>query len=239
MKKQKEYEIYTDASVNNITKIATYSIIISSENKILRTVAKKSYIPIENPTEIEILAIFQAINILFNCYFNKNEKQKFSIKTDCISARDFYLQNKKMRIFKKDNTIQNKMKNTYKDFYADLSKAGSELKIKWVPRNSNKIAHKYAYGMLKSAEILNRDNDDITINVNTLCEMLSEFSKDQKMIFQHLLSLTDTEDFIRTTQSSIASSLKISNSSVSKTIRKLSEFNIIQKIGRGKYLLQK
>ena len=64
MKKEKLYEIFTDASFDSKTKIATYAIVIIQEKKIIKAFAKKCKIQLENSTECEIFAIFQAINII-------------------------------------------------------------------------------------------------------------------------------------------------------------------------------
>ena len=56
------------------------------------------------------------------------------------------------------------MKQKYKEFSDELSKRGSSIKISWVSRKSNKIAHKYAYSMLKSTEIFGKQTDGIIIS---------------------------------------------------------------------------
>ena len=50
MKKIKKYNIYTDASFDEKYSIATYSIVIMLENKILKSYSKKSRVEIKNST---------------------------------------------------------------------------------------------------------------------------------------------------------------------------------------------
>lgn len=46
MSRQKKYNIYTDASFDNKNSVATYSIIVMLENKVLKSYSKKSRIDI-------------------------------------------------------------------------------------------------------------------------------------------------------------------------------------------------
>lgn len=62
--KEKTYEIFTDSSFDNKTKIAVYSIVIMQEKKIVKAFAKKCRLHLENSTECEVFAVFQAINII-------------------------------------------------------------------------------------------------------------------------------------------------------------------------------
>ena len=41
METQKTYEIFTDASFDDVAKVGTYAIVIMQENKIVRIIAKK------------------------------------------------------------------------------------------------------------------------------------------------------------------------------------------------------
>ena len=128
MKKEKEYQIYTDASFKKEYNLATYSIVIMSENKILRTIAKSSYIEITKSTEIEILAIYQAIIWILNCYLNNNEVQKFYIKTDCEEARNFFIYpSKKIKGFEKNEKLKKEMRQKYAELSSELLKKGGKI----------------------------------------------------------------------------------------------------------------
>ena len=124
MKKQKKYNIYTDASFDDKSSVATYSIIIMSENKILKSYSKKSRIEIKNSTEIEVFAVYQAMNLILSCYINKSESQVFCINTDCTQVPAFFEnKNYKMKIFKHNEDIKRDMIKTYnEEKYADFSK---------------------------------------------------------------------------------------------------------------------
>lgn len=58
MEEEKSYEIYTDASFDDETKVGTYAIVIIQGNNILKVISKKCRIKIEKSTECEIFAIF-------------------------------------------------------------------------------------------------------------------------------------------------------------------------------------
>ncbi len=69
----KKYNIYTDASFDSNNNVATYSIIVMAENKILKSYSKKSRIEIKNSTEIELFAVYQAMNLILSCYIDKSK----------------------------------------------------------------------------------------------------------------------------------------------------------------------
>lgn len=89
MEEEKTYEIYTDAIFDDETKLGTYAIVIIQGNNIVKVIAKKCKIRLEKSTECEKFAIFQAINVILSNLLNNNKIQKFWIRTDCLSARDF------------------------------------------------------------------------------------------------------------------------------------------------------
>ena len=93
--------------------------------------------------------------------------------------------------------------------------------------------------MLKNVEMFGKQNDDITINKKTFCEILSKFSKEQNQIVNYLFSMLNTENLILTTQNSIAETLNISDSIVNRTFKKLIQLKILQKIRNGIYMLER
>lgn len=87
METQKIYEIFTDASFDDVAKVGTYAIVIMQENKIVKIIAKKCNVQLENSTECEVFAIFQAINLIQGSLLKKNITQKFWLRTDCEIGR--------------------------------------------------------------------------------------------------------------------------------------------------------
>lgn len=61
---EKTYEIYTDASFDNKTKLGTYSVTITQENKVIKAFGKPCEKRLSNSVESEVFAIFQAMNII-------------------------------------------------------------------------------------------------------------------------------------------------------------------------------
>jgi len=159
MEEEKAYEIYTDASFDAETKLGTYAIVIIQENNIVKVIAKKCTIQLNKSTECEIFAIFQAINIILSNLLNQSKIQKFRIRTDCSSARDFFtVENNKTKNFKQNSAIVELMKSMYKKVCQKLSRKGCSFKLRWIPRESNKAAHKYAYAALQKIKNNNIKN---------------------------------------------------------------------------------
>lgn len=110
MEVQKVYEIFTDASYDDVTKVGTYAIVIMQENKVVKIIAKKCNVQLENSTECEVFAIFQAINLIQGSLLKKNMIQKFWLRTDCVVARDFFIEDKnKVKVFESNLTLSNKL----------------------------------------------------------------------------------------------------------------------------------
>lgn len=241
MNRQKKYNIYTDASFDNKNSVATYSIIVMLENKVLKSYSKKSRIEIKNSTEIEVFAVYQAMNLILSCYISKAEYQVFCINTDCTQVPIFFEnKNNKMKIFKHDENIKKDMLKTYNVISTKLSRKNCSFSLKWIQRDLNKIAHKQTYNMLKRVRKVNKLNtskEDVLINKKIFCEILSNFDKKQISVILHLLNIVGQDGLIVMTQKILAENLKVSISVVNKTIKELRQFGILDKVKNGKYLL--
>lgn len=238
MEKEKTYTIYTDASFDAQTKLGTYAVIIMQENIVIKMIAKKCRIQLNNSIECEIFAIYQAINIILSCYIKKNKIQKFKIKTDCIGAKEFFVdQNYNMKIFKNEKDLLDIIKNKYKQICRKLLRSGCSFTLKWVPRNANKIAHKYSYLVFKRLKKINSKNEILTIDLNLFITILTTFNKKQCEIILHLINNANQQKIIIITQKQIAEFLNIPISTINKSFNELIELNIIEKVKNGKYAL--
>lgn len=236
-----KYDIYTDASFDNQSKIATYAIVVMFENKILKSFSKASKIEIKNSTEIEAFAVYQAINLILSCYINKNENQIICINTDCAQVPDFF-QNKKskVKIFQDNNEMIENMKKAYNVVSTKLSKKNSNFILKWISRNLNKVAHKQTYNMLKRVrKIKNVGNikEDLLISKNVFCSLLSNYDKNRYLILVYLVDILDGESLIKITQKEVSEKLKINLGIVNKTFGQLIEMRILEKVKNGIYML--
>ena len=236
-----KYDIYTDASFDNQSKIATYAIVVMFENKILKSFSKASKIEIKNSTEIETFAVYQAINLILSCYINKNENQIICINTDCVQVPDFF-QNKKskVKIFQNNSEMIETMKKAYNVVKTKLSGENSNFILKWISRDMNKIAHKQTYNMLKRVrKIKNFENtkEDILINKNIFCSLLSNYDKNQYLILVYLLNILDNEGLIKITQKVVSEQLNLTLSIVNKKFKQLIELKVLEKVRNGRYML--
>lgn len=236
-----KYDIYTDASFDNQSKIATYAIVVMFENKILKSFSKASKIEIKNSTEIETFAVYQAINLILSCYINKNQNQIICINTDCAQVPDFF-QNKKskVKIFQNNSEMIETMKKAYSVVKTKLSGENSNFILKWISRDMNKIAHKQTYNMLKRVrKIKNFENtkEDILINKNIFCSLLSNYDKNQYLILVYLLNILDNEGLIKITQKVVSEQLNLTLSIVNKKFKQLIELKVLEKVRNGRYML--
>lgn len=237
MQMEDNYNIYTDASFDDALKLGTYAIIVMQENKIVKSISKKCRIKVENSTECEVFAIYEAINIILNCFINKNKLQKFCIKTDCAIAREFFINNNKIKIFKENSDMLVTMKDVYKKLSKKLAKKDCSFKIKWISRKSNKIAHKYSYSIFQKLKVSDNRKELLLIDKNVFMDILLKLNKIQYTIIIYLINNSNEEKLINITQKEVANDLNVSTYEINRCFKLLMNLSILQKIKNGKYFL--
>ena len=240
MSAEESFIIYTDASFDGQTKIGTYGIIVIKDNSKIKTIAKKCRIEMNSSIECEIFAIYQAINIILSCYINKDKIQKFRIRTDCEVAREFVLgENDSKNIFPNNDEFKTDIRKTYRKTCIKLSKYNSSFKIKWIPRQSNKAAHKHSYAAFK--KIRNNTNNPskeiILMEKKSFFDILTRITKKEIKIIIYLFNNSNEQKIIYVTQEEISKSLNISITTINNFLKKLIDLNIIEKIKNGKYAI--
>ena len=238
METQKTYEIFTDASFDDVSKVGTYAIVIMQENKIVRIIAKKCNVQLENSTECEVFAIFQAINLIQGSLLKKNITQKFWLRTDCLIARDFFIENEnKIKVFENNLTLLNTIKQTYERIKKILSKKDCSFRLKWIPRKINKVAHKYAYSAFQKLKTINSKKDIVLIDKYSFLRLLKEFNLKEYKVILYIFKNANEQKLILKTQSEIAEKLELSTYSINKIFKEFIKLNILGKIKNGKYIL--
>lgn len=238
METQKIYEIFTDASFDDVAKVGTYAIVIMQENKIVRIIAKKCNVQLENSTECEVFAIFQAINLIQGSLLNKNITQKFWLRTDCVVARDFFIEDEsKIKVFENNLTLLNTIKQTYTRIKKTLSKKDCSFRLRWIPRESNKIAHKHAYSAFQKLKTTNNKKDIVLIDIDSFLRLLQGFNSNQYKVISYLFKNSNEQKLILKTQSEIAEKIELSTYSINKIFKEFIKLNILGKIKNGKYIL--
>lgn len=235
LKTENTYKIYTDASFDTKTKIGTYAVIIKQNNKVIKAFGRRCRTKLENSTECEVFAIFQAINIIDIGLLKKDKKQNFLIHTDCESAKDFFKANKKVNIFKKDVVLFNKIKQSSKSIKEKLSKNHGNLTINCIPRSKNTIAHNYSYKEFKSFRQL--PDKSIYIDKTFFLRIIKESASKTCKVIMILSQISDKDDLIFKTQNEIADLLDISVSTINKIFKDLIQLNVLSKIKNGIYSL--
>lgn len=176
MANKKTYKICTDASFDNKTKLGTYSIIIQENGKIIKAFGKKCGVKLDNSLECETFAVFQAINIIDSNLFKKEQKQDFLIQTDCEGAKEFFSENKRINIFKKNIELYNKIKKRNEEIKEKLSINNCKFNINLIPREHNKIAHSCSYKIFKSLKKISNEgiNENILVNKKLFLKLIQE-----------------------------------------------------------------
>ena len=227
METQKTYEIFTDASFDAVAKVGTYSIVIMQENKIVRIIAKKCNVQLENSTECEVFAIFQAINLIQGSLLKKNITQKFWLRTDCLVARDFFIENEnKIKVFENNLTLLNTIKQTYERIKKVLSKKDCSFRLKWIPREINKVAHKHAYSAFQKLKTINSKKDIVLIDKYSFLRLLKEFNSKEYKVILYIFKNANEQKLILKTQSEIAEKLELSTYSINKIFKEFIKLNI-------------
>lgn len=132
------------------------------------------------------------------------------------------------------------MKKAYNVVKTKLSGENSNFILKWISRDMNKIAHKQTYNMLKRVrKIKNFENtkEDILINKNIFCSLLSNYDKNQYLILVYLLNILDNEGLIKITQKVVSEQLNLTLSIVNKKFKQLIELKVLEKVRNGRYML--
>lgn len=238
MEQESKYNIYTDASFDDSTKLGTYAIVIMQENKTIKVISKKCRIKLENSLECEIFAIYQAINVILSCFLNRNKLQKFCIKTDCDRAREFFInKNNKNKIFTKNIELAMIMKKNYEKVSKKLSRNKCSFKIKWISRKINKVAHKYSYSTFQKLKVIDDKRELLLIDKKSFIEILLKLSKSQYKIIVYLINVSNEEKMIIMTQKEIAEDLNMSLCEINKSFKEFINLSILEKIQNGKYAL--
>ena len=208
------------------------------ENKIVKIIAKKCNVQLENSTECEVFAIFQAINHIQGSLLKKNITQKFWLRTDCVVARDFFIEHEsKIKVFENNLTLLYTIKQTYERMKKALSKKDCSFRLRWIPREINKIAHKHAYSAFQKLKKINIKNDIVLLDRYSFLRLLQEFNSKQYKVISYLFHISNEQKLIFKTQSGIAKNLELSTYSINKIFKEFIKLNILGKIKNGKYIL--
>ena len=239
MNEEENFIIYTDASFDEKNKIGTYGIIVTKDNNKIKTITKKCRIQMNNSIECEIFAIYQAINLILSCYINKEKIQKFRVRTDCEVAREFFIEKNDKKIFQNNIEIKDEIKNIYRKICIKLSKYSSSFKIKWIPRNTNKIAHNHSYATFKKIKNNSNNlvNEIILIEKKIFLEMLTKITKKESRIIIYLFENLNEQKSISITQEELSKYLNLSITTINNLFKKLIALNVVEKVKNGKYAI--
>ena len=239
MNEEENFIIYTDASFDEKSKTGTYGIIVIKDDNKIKTITKKCRIQMNNSTECEIFAIYQAINLILSCYINKGKIQKFRVRTDCEIAREFFIEKNDKKVFQNNVEIKDEIKNIYRKMCIKLSKFSGSFKIKWIPRNTNKIAHNHSYATLKKIKnnSNNLANEIILIEKKSFLEILTKITKKESRIIIYLFENLNDQKIISITQEELPKYLNLSITTINNLFKKLIDLNIVEKVKNGKYAI--
>lgn len=235
LKETKSCEIYTDASFDDNTKLATYSIVITSQEKVLEVFSKRCKLNVEKSTECEIFAIYQAMSLILAKYLVKNKYQEFLIKTDCQSARNFFVcKDVQVKVFEYNPDISVMMLNVYKKLCKKLSGKNRNFEIKWISEKENKLAHQYTYSTFqkvkKDMKQLNKNSikDEIVVlEKKHLLKIINELSANQRKVLCYFIERKTNNGMIKFNEEDVAENLNLSKNTATRAITVLKNLNII------------
>ncbi len=238
MEKEATYVIYTDASFDDFTKIGTYAVIIMQGNKVLKRTAKRCRIQMKSATECEVFAIYQALNIILNRYVKKERRQKFKLRTDSMDAKEFFLKQKhNQKIFLDNLELSNIMKKTYHTLCKKISKKEGSFSLTWIPREANKMAHKWSYIAFERLRGYNEKKEVLLIDKSSFFEILLNGKREQNEIIKYLFYNSDEHKVILKTQKEISNALNMPISKINRNLNNLIELDILEKVKNGKYVI--
>ena len=236
LKTVNSFEIYTDASFDDNSKLATYAVVITREGKVLEVFSKRCKLEVQKSTEVEIFGIYQAISLILTKYLNQNKYQKFSIKTDCQAARDFFINNNtEVKAFEYNPEIAVMMLAAYQKLTKKLTRKECSLKIKWISEKDNKLAHQYTY---QTFQIIKRNmqiakenkvkNEVVVIEKEQLMKVVNELSKNQRKILSYLMEIKKKNRMMEFDRQKITTTLDLSIHTVSRAVTVFQKLNIIE-----------
>lgn len=230
------YEIFTDASFDDCTKLATYSVVIIKNKKLQKAFAKKAKTEMFGSTECEIFAIFQAMLIIENNIIQDQKVKKIYLSTDSSATKNFFKGKTKTKIFKKNLKLCNEIKTTYGRINNKMKEKNIDFELRHISREKNKIAHRYSYETFKNCKKEDPKND-IMKKKNELAQFYEKIGLKMGKVLIYLFLISNEERNILKTQNEIAKALSISSTKVNRIFYKLRELKILEKKGNGRYFL--
>ena len=225
------FEIYTDASFDDNSKLATYAVIVTKEEKILEVFSKRCKLDVQKSTEVEIFGIYQAISLILTKYLNQNKYQKFLIKTDCQAARDFFVNHQtELKAFEYNPEIAVMMLAVYQKLTKKLARKDCSFKIKWISEKDNRLAHQYTYQTFQTVKRnmqLLEENEIIVMEKRQLMKVMNELSKNQRKILSYLMEMKKENGMMKFDRQKIATTLDLSVPTVARTVSVFQKMNII------------
>ena len=167
--------------------------------------------------------------------YKQRKNTKFRVRTDCEVARGFFIEKNDKKIFQNNLEI----KNIYRKICIKLSKYSSSFKIKWIPRNTNKIAHNHSYATLKKLKnnSNNLANEIILIEKKSFLEILTKITKKESRIIIYLFENLNDQKIISITQEELSKYLNLSITTINNLFKKLITLNVVEKVKNGKYAI--
>lgn len=171
--------------------------------------------------------------------YKQRKNTKFRVRTDCEVAREFFIEKNDKKIFQNNVEIKDEIKNIYRKICIKLSKYSGSFKIKWIPRNTNKIAHNHSYATLKKLKnnSNNLANEIILIEKKSFLEILTKITKKESRIIIYLFENLNDQKIISITQEELSKYLNLSITTINNLFKKLIALNVVEKVKNGKYAI--
>ena len=161
-----------------------------------------------------------------------NKYQKFSIKTDCKAAMDFFVNNStEVKAFEYNPEITIMMLDVYQKLTKKLTQKNCSFEIKWISEKDNKLAHQYTYQTFQTVkrnmQTAKGKNEIIVMEKNQLMKVMNELSANQRKILCYLMETKKENGMMEFDRQKIASQLNLSIYTVVREVAIFQKLNII------------
>ena len=129
------------------------------------------------------------------------------------------------------------MKKTYTTLCKKVFKKEGSFSLTWIPREANKMAHKWSYIAFQRLRGYNEKKEVLLIDKSSFLEILLNGKREQNEIIKYLFFNSDEHKIILKTQKEMSDALNIPISTINRNLNNLIELDVLEKVKNGMYVI--
>ena len=129
------------------------------------------------------------------------------------------------------------MKKTYSTLCKKVFKNEGSFSLTWIPREANKMAHKWSYIAFQRLRGYNEKKEVLLIDKSSFLEILLNGKREQNEIIKYLFFNSNEHKIILKTQKEMSDALNIPISTINRILNKLIELDVLEKVKNGMYVI--